>query len=90
MTACIVERVQWIRGLNDRPARGEGRRLEDGLLDGLAYGYTRARCHSLLECVASIGILHINENAGGIMTEGPRLSWPVGRGAQPVPVVIIP
>ena len=42
----------------------------------LAYEYTRARCHSSLECVACIGILHINENAGGIMAEGPRLNRP--------------
>jgi hypothetical protein len=35
--------------------------------------YTRARCHSSLECAASIGILHTNEDAGGVMTEGPRI-----------------
>ena len=37
---------------------------------------TRAHCHSLLLFVTLIGILHINENEGGIMTEGPRLSRP--------------
>ena len=38
---------------------------------------TRARCHSSLLCVTLIGILHVNENEGGIMTEGPRLSGPL-------------
>ena len=35
---------------------------------------TRARGHSLLLFVTLIGIPDINENEGGIMTEGPRLS----------------
>ena len=30
-----------------------------------AYGYTRVRCHSSLEYVAYIGILHIKENGEG-------------------------
>jgi hypothetical protein len=38
--------------------------------------WTRVFCHSSLSFVATIGILHTNENMGGIMTEDPRLSWP--------------
>ena len=37
---------------------------------------TRAHCHSLLLFVILIGMLHTNENEGGIMAEGPRLSRP--------------
>jgi hypothetical protein len=33
--------------------------------------YTRAHCHSRLLLVPTIGIIHINENEGGIMTEDP-------------------
>jgi hypothetical protein len=41
-----------------------------------AYEYTRVHCHSSHSCVLHIGILHINENVGGIMTESPRRSRP--------------
>ena len=43
-------------------------------------GCTRARVHSALIFAAPIGILRINENAGGIIAEGPRLSRPARYG----------
>jgi hypothetical protein len=55
-----------IRGVH---LRDPARRGEPGLR-----GYTRARCYSSLQFVAPIGIIHINENGLGAMTEGPRRS----------------
>ena len=37
---------------------------------------TRARCYSSLLLIFPIGILHMDENGGGRMAEGPRLSRP--------------
>jgi hypothetical protein len=34
--------------------------------------YTRAHCHLSLLFAPLLGIVHINENEGGRMTEGPR------------------
>jgi hypothetical protein len=50
--------------MTDAP-EASGRRLEDGLLDGLACVYTRALCHSSLTFLATIWILHIKEIGEG-------------------------
>ena len=41
-----------------------------------ACGYTRVHCHSSLLFAPLIGIIHMNEDGRGIMTEGPRPSRP--------------
>jgi hypothetical protein len=41
-----------------------------------AYEYTREMSSIAVMCFTYRGILHINENAGGTMTEGPRLNRP--------------
>jgi hypothetical protein len=44
------------------------------LLVGGLRGYTRAHCYYSLKFLATIGVLHTNENKGGRMTKYPRLS----------------
>jgi hypothetical protein len=65
-----------------RPGESAVPELHDAVL---AYVQTRAYCHSSLSLVVTTrtGILHTNENEGGIMTEGPRLSWPTVMSSRP-------